>query len=195
MLDVMIDLETMSTRSDASIVAIGAVKFDPSAVPGMFDSEYYATIDLQSCIDAGMRVDGNTIKWWLKQSDEARSALYREPSEHQKSTEKLQLDVMKALSDFWAWYGEESVPTWGNGSSFDLTILGNAYLRWWTNTPWKFYHEKCFRTLRDEFPNVMRRKPDLAHHALEDAKAQAYTVQLIQQYKRQLKVAYDEVGG
>ena len=47
---VMIDLETMSTRSNASICSIGAVKFEGSTILDKF----YCTIDLKSCKDGGL---------------------------------------------------------------------------------------------------------------------------------------------
>jgi exodeoxyribonuclease VIII len=38
---------------------------------------------------------------------------------------------------------------WGNGSSFDCGILGEAYKRCGMTPPWKFYMERDLRTIMD----------------------------------------------
>lgn len=173
-LEVMLDLETMSSNSNASIVSIGAVKFHPRGMMGtlgdMTNPEYkpfYCTVDLASCIDAGMHVSGSTIDWWLQQEKAAQTALQSEPH----------YSIEKALGEFWIWFGPESLPTWGNGADFDCIILHNAYNLLHGVAPFKFWHHRCFRTLKSLFPDVPYVKPVLAHHALSDAEAQAIHLQ------------------
>ena len=55
--NVMVDLETMSTRSHASICSIGAVKFEGSKIVDTF----YCTIDLASCKEALKELTRNNI--------------------------------------------------------------------------------------------------------------------------------------
>jgi exodeoxyribonuclease VIII len=173
-LEVMLDLETMSSNSNASIVSIGAVKFDPRGKIGELgdstDPEYkpfYCTVELTSCIDAGMHVSGSTIEWWLKQEKEAQLALSHEP----------RYSIEKALGEFWVWFGAATLPTWGNGADFDCVILHNAYEKLHGVAPFKFYHHRCYRTIKSLFPDVPYVKPTLAHHALSDAEAQAVHLQ------------------
>lgn len=170
---VMIDLETMSTRSDAAIVAIGAVKFSPYHIPGLLgdpdDPEYrhfYAAVDLNSAIESGAHVDGNTILWWLKQSQEAKAALNDSP-----------MPLQAALNEFMIWFGPQSSPTWGNGSAFDCVVLRNAYLKTGVYPPYRYSDERCYRTIRSSLPDVEFVPPTLAHHAREDAVAQAVHLQ------------------
>ncbi|EHX2160920.1 3'-5' exoribonuclease, partial [Escherichia coli] len=66
----MIDLETMGKNPDAPIIAIGAIFFDPQT--GDMGPEFSKTIDLDT---AGGVIDRDVIKWWLKQSREAQSAI------------------------------------------------------------------------------------------------------------------------
>ena len=61
--NVMVDLETMSSRADASICSIGAVKFEGKEILDTF----YCTVDLKSCKDAGLRVSMDTVEWWSRQ--------------------------------------------------------------------------------------------------------------------------------
>jgi hypothetical protein len=174
MLEVMLDLETMSTSSNSAIVSIGAVKFDPRGEIGVLgdpaNAEYqpfYCTVNLASCIDAGMHVSGATVMWWLEQEEAAQKALSAEPH----------WPIEKALGEFWIWFGGESLPTWGNGADFDCVVLHNAYEKLHGAAPFKYHDRRCFRTMKSLFPNAAYVKPTLAHHALSDAEAQAVHLQ------------------
>lgn len=171
--EVMLDLETMGVDYNAAIVSIGAVKFDPMGDIGMLgvpgDTEYkhfHRTVLLKSLSDAEFKFDGSTVHFWLEQNDEARLALLADAQP---------LDTV--LSAFWEWYGPTSVPTWGNGAGFDNVILRNAYTKLYGVNPFKFYHDRCFRTMKSLFPDVPYVKPAIAHHALSDAEAQAVHLQ------------------
>lgn len=162
--DVMLDLETMGTRPNAPIVAIGAVRFDTGT--GELGAEFYETIDLASAIDAGAVMEPDTVLWWMKQSDEARAAVTRQGK-----------DFSTVLSSFSYWLKQHEPGSgsriWGNGASFDNALLAEAYKRAGWMLPWKFWNDRCYRTVAAEHPDIERPEPAIAHHALEDAKAQA----------------------
>ena len=73
---IMIDLETMGTRPDAPIVAIGAVAFRPDSqhkdgemeLGGIYGT-FYMTIDLAKSVREGAVIDPDTVMWWMQQSD------------------------------------------------------------------------------------------------------------------------------
>ncbi|HDH3191166.1 TPA: 3'-5' exoribonuclease, partial [Escherichia coli] len=106
----MIDLETMGKNPDAPIISIGAIFFDPQT--GDMGPEFSKTIDLET---AGGVIDRDTIKWWLKQSREAQSAIM---------TDEIPLDdALLQLREFIDENsGEFFVQVWGNGANFDNTI-------------------------------------------------------------------------
>jgi exodeoxyribonuclease VIII len=175
-LEVMLDIETMSVRSNAAIVAIGAVKFDPRGPVGELgdpnDPEYqhfHVSVDLGSCIEAELHVEGRTVMWWMDQSNEARAVLRADPN--------LPLD--HALSRFFVWFGQTPMPTWGNGAGFDNVIVRNAYDQLGGVAPFRFYDDRCFRTMKALAPNIPYVKPLVPHNALEDAKAQAVHLQKV----------------
>lgn len=171
-LEVMIDLETMGTRPDAAPVAIGAVKFDPLGEPGsMACAPFYRSIDLDSCLEVGLTVGGDTVRWWLGQSAEARAAL------------KFDTRLDFALQIFRHWFGFEPLPVWGNGAAFDCVILRTAFERCRVAAPWGFRDERCYRTIAAEHPEVARPSPAVAHHAAHDAAAQAAHLQAIRRKK------------
>ncbi|EGE3097308.1 exonuclease, partial [Escherichia coli] len=111
----MIDLETMGKNPDAPIISIGAIFFDPQT--GDMGPEFSKTIDLET---AGGVIDRDTIKWWLKQSREAQSAIM---------TDEIPLDdALLQLREFIDENsGEFFVHVWGNGANFDNTILRRSY--------------------------------------------------------------------
>jgi len=70
----MIDFETMSTKTSAAVIQIGACYFDRTTgeTLNMFGP---LNVSLETEMDHGFDVDANTILWWMKQSDEARKSL------------------------------------------------------------------------------------------------------------------------
>lgn len=158
---IMIDLETMGQRFDAPVVSIGAVYFDPET--GRLGDDFYAAIDITDAFRWG-RPDGSTVKWWMQQDALARIAA-TEGEEELKS----------ALTRFSAWYTPRS-PVWGNGATFDISILEYAYGRLGGKQPWAFWDVRDCRTIKDigSHLNVGTKvQKGVAHNALDDAKSQA----------------------
>lgn len=166
---ISLDLETMGTSPGCAIVAIGAVRFDPYA-DGIADV-FYRTIDLQSCLEAGLTIDPGTLQWWMGQEDAARSALF-------KDTGMLRT----ALSDFANWVSQHPGPSqvWGNGADFDNAILAQAYKVTGLRAPWAFWNSRCLRTIKylaEGHPLELPRA-GTHHNALDDAVYQARVCQL-----------------
>ncbi|EII4824062.1 3'-5' exoribonuclease [Escherichia coli] len=171
----MIDLETMGKNPDAPIISIGAIFFDPQT--GYMGPEFSKTIDLET---AGGVIDRGTIKWWLKQSREAQSAIM---------TDEIPLDdALLQLREFIDENsGEFFVQVWGNGANFDNTILRRSYERQGIPCPWRYYNDRDVRTIvelgkaidfdaRTAIPFEGER-----HNALDDARYQAKYVSAIWQ--------------
>lgn len=159
MLDVMLDLETMGAGPTAAIIAVGAVQFDPAA--GTLGDEFYAVVDLQSSVAAGLHIDPSTVLWWLRQSDEARAAV-TEPGS----------PLADVLRDFAGWL-PAGARVWGNGAGFDNVVLASAYRAVGMRTPWSYRDDRCYRTLRALNPDVEYARSGTAHNALHDARSQA----------------------
>ncbi|HAX6902813.1 TPA: exonuclease, partial [Escherichia coli] len=171
----MLDLETMGKNPDAPIISIGAIFFDPQT--GDMGPEFSKTIDLET---AGGVIDRDTIKWWLKQSREAQSAIM---------TDEIPLDdALLQLREFIDENsGEFFVQVWGNGANFDNTILRRSYERQGIPCPWRYYNDRDVRTIvelgkaidfdaRTAIPFEGER-----HNALDDARYQAKYVSAIWQ--------------
>jgi len=158
---IMIDLETMGTRPDAPIVAIGAVAFDANGIT----REFYANVDLGSAVNSGAKIDANTVMWWMQQDDDARAALVGKEDQY---------SLVGALVEFSKWmYIDRTAGVWGNGATFDNVILREAYLRAAVPCPWPFWDDKCYRTVKGIYPDVPLDRSGTHHNALHDARTQA----------------------
>lgn len=153
----MLDLETLGQSPGSVIVALGAVKFGAEGV----GREFYRRIDPQSCVDAGLRMDVSTVMWWLQQSDAAREEIAR-PGQSLK----------EVLSAFAGWLDDDT-EVWGNGSDFDNAILAAAYGAIGEPPPWKFWNNRCYRTVKNIHPEVPLERRGVAHNAVDDAVTQA----------------------
>ena len=171
----MIDLETMGKNPDAPIISIGAIFFDPQT--GDMGPEFSKTIDLET---AGGVIDRDTIKWWLKQSREAQSAIM---------TDEIPLDdALLQLREFIDENsGEFFVQVWGNGANFDNTILRRSYERQGIPCPWRYYNDRDVRTIVelgkaiDFDARTAIQFEGERHNALDDARYQAKYVSVIWQ--------------
>lgn len=184
---IMIDLETMGTGPRAAIVAVGAVMFSLSGLGRTF----YRRVDLASAMACGLVVDAETIRWWLRQGEAARDEVARLPGG----------DLAEVLYDLEQWMtddgdrgpeaplepvGPVALEVWGNGAVSDPVWLASAYEACGFEVPWRHYQVRCFRTLRELLPWVPRpRRPETAHHALQDAEYQAtYAGALLRELER-----------
>ena len=175
-MDVMVDLETLGNGSNAAIIAIGAVEFDPTT--RALGREFYQVVDAQSSVDSGMAIDASTVMWWMKQNTEAKRA-FNTPG----------TPLFLALGDFANWY-PEGANFWGNGATFDNVILSNAYKLTSQKRPWPYQADRCYRTLKALFPNVEQVHAGVAHNALDDAKSQAlHAIKLLSAHYAQQSIA------
>lgn len=165
----MLDIETLGTAPGSAILAIGAVKF----TKGDIYAEYYRRIDLKSAIAAGLNMDPDTVMWWLKQTDDARLEITREGCDIQ--------DVLTHFAE-WVWCLHTEAPEevagweiemWGNGASFDNVLLSVAYEKIGAPRPWKYSGDRCYRTIKNLYPEVQMQRTGTHHNALDDAKSQA----------------------
>ena len=168
----MLDLETMGNGSNAVIVSIGAVFFEP--LTGETGEEFYGVIDLNDSAQFG-ELDASTVKWWLTQGDEARAIF----------NAKTQVTLLSALIAFRGFITDHcdrdekeraNAAVWGNGAAFDNVILRNAYKALHLREPWFFANDLDVRTvfdlvryLRNIDPKKELSLEGVAHNALDDA--------------------------
>lgn len=161
---IMLDLETMGTKSNAAIVSIGAVSFDKDRV---FD-EFYIPICLQDSVSCGLSMDAGTVLWWLDQPKEAIRAF------HNSEVKGLD-EALYSFADWTALQGDpQTIFMWGNGPDFDNAILWNAYRIRGITAPWEWNKNRCFRTVKALVPSAKMERSGVVHNALDDARNQAH---------------------
>jgi hypothetical protein len=159
-IDVMIDIETLGTTPGSAILSLGAVMFGPTGL----GEEFYAPISLASCSKAGLAIDPGTVAWWMKQSDAARAAAFRDDVE----------PLPVALQQFTRWFElVEAERPWCQGANFDAPLLEAAYRACGMTPPWKYWAVRDTRTLYELADVRVDRALGTHHNALDDARAQA----------------------
>ena len=161
----MIDLETLGTLVNAPVLAIGAVYFDLDT--GALGDQFYGGIDIADACRYG-RPSGDTIRWWMQQGDNARHAAVAGKHPSKLVFDKFRTFCTKSSGD---------VKPWGNGASFDISILEYAFLKVTDEpAPWKFWNIRDCRTIKEiavAAPTFVTTVERTEHHALDDAIHQA----------------------
>lgn len=163
--NVMIDLETLGTFMNAPVITIGACFFDLAS--GEIGETFYRKIDIADAMRFGT-ADAETIRWWLRQDPSA-----------QKELADAKEPMAKVLKDLSAFYNSgNDAKVWGNGPTFDVTILDYAYWKCLgEKAPWPFWNVRDVRTIV-HLAEGLEKKPaaftknGVAHNALDDCKFQ-----------------------
>lgn len=126
-LDIAIDIETLSRKPTAAIIAIAARPFyiDGWGEAGPSDEPCYKKIDATSCAMYGMDFDKGTVLFWSQQSKEAKNEfIYGWGLSIKDALTGLRDSIKKWKSDHQA----DTIRVWMQGTDFDGAILRNAYM-------------------------------------------------------------------
>lgn len=157
----MIDIETLGTFMNAPVVTIGACFFDP--MTGEIGKKFYAKIDVKDALRFGV-LDPETLVWWLGQEKDAQKEL--------TSGKALLAETLKELSVFYNSGHDAAI--WGNGPTFDITILEYAYHKaLGQKAPWPFWNVRDVRTVVQLAQGIVKKpanftKDKVAHNAIDD---------------------------
>jgi len=163
--NLMIDLETLGNKAGCVVTSVAAVLFDLKT--GETGDEFYEKIDIQSCLDRGLFIQGGTLEWWFGQSKEAQQELFKDP--------KNLTEVLHNFRDFIANLNPANLKVWGNSNRFDLGILAQAYyVAGYKEIPWKYTLERDVRTLVSFKPEVKENHVFIGvpHNPIDDCKNQ-----------------------
>lgn len=173
---VMLDIETLGNKTNSVILSIGACYFEPST--GDIGSTLSVHVDAESCVGVGLNMDPSTVIWWLAQKADAQQKII----DGQYSSIPIGGALLK-LSEFI----DANAQVWGNGATFDNSIVKNAYEKMQMNAPWKFWNDRDVRTIVELGYQIgFNPKRDMPfdgtrHDALDDAIHQAKYVSAIWQ--------------
>lgn len=164
--DLMIDLETLGTDPETPVISLGAVFFDPTTKK--IGNSFYMALDVTEQIARGRKPTGETLKWWFSQSDAAKKVF------HEKAR-----PASEVLTLFAQWFKATNPKAfvWGNGSTFDISIMEHMFKDYKIEKPWNHTKVMDLRTFkRFKAGGEQIKKSGVAHNALDDAVSQAQYV-------------------
>lgn len=192
-----IDIETLSTRSNAAVLEIGIVPFSIplatiyplQAFRAVFSPHLYTSLALSEYFD----IDSQTVSWW-KDTDIERAKQYDEylanGIEYPGLSQDRALDINEWLVDHKVNAAGTDIYAWG--ASFDFPILENFMHANIASGPSIYYKNKrCARTVWDfavgkcaneddwrikELAAVKDMIPGKAHETIYDATVAAASV-------------------
>lgn len=165
-MDLMIDFETLGQNPDTTVISLGACFFDLDK--GIIGPTFYMAFDVVDQLKKGRSITADTLKWWMGQSDAAKKVF----NEKAKPTE----EVLKTFVQWVQGQGTVSkIKPWGNGATFDISIIEDLFRQYELKCPWLFYNVMDMRTFRRFIANNAKvdKSDGVNHNALDDAKNQA----------------------
>lgn len=172
--DLMIDFETLGTDPDTAVISLGAVFFDEST--GELGPSFYMAFDIDDQLKKGRSITGSTLRWWMSQSGAAKK-VFNEQAKPAKEVLTLFVQWVLAQNTI------SKIKPWGNGSTFDISIIEDMLRMYDIKCPWMYYNTYDLRTFKRYIAGGAKVvvAEGTAHNALDDAKAQALYV--IEHYK------------
>lgn len=167
---ICIDIETLSTKSNAAILSIGAVIFDPYAENMDQVEAFYKKVSYDSCENAGLVVDDSTMAWWAKQEQTLIDDTFNDDGRE---------DLIQVLKDLNV-FCRGGTHFWAKSPSFDCVILETVAGLVNLGVPWSYPQTRDCRTIYDLADPELPKQT--VHSALEDAYNQAKGVQTV--YKK-----------
>jgi hypothetical protein len=160
----MIDFETFGKKPDTAVLSLGLVLFTREALL----TQKYWVFNTEDQLAAGRTVDPDTMAWWEKQGDAAYAvhAQAREGGVTLKQFGEEYHELTKSIS--------KGTLAWARGLDFDFPILEHILASQNVPVPYSYWNKRDYRTLRFMFKiEEGIPKPEIKHHALEDALFQA----------------------
>jgi len=172
----MIDLETLGTKPNAVVLTAGLVLFDHKL--GIVDG-IELILDVQEQLDAGRTISESTLKWWFSQGNDAKRIFDNLTGDGQKKKGIIMSHFCEALDEFIYKHNikRKDLIVWGNGPTFDVTMVEDIFGHQGYEVPWKFWNICCLRTFnRATKYNSKHKREGVHHNALDDARYQAECV-------------------
>lgn len=149
MVNIMVDIETLSTDSNAVILTIGAIPFSSDGIISVDEDMYfYRRVNLQSYNkykNNEFNFNYETLLWWLKQDQKIRDEAFSNRPRY--DIEIVMKDFIDYLATIRKYLNDDKIHIWSHGKDFDVVILQNAFKVCKLECPWKFWDTRDTRTI------------------------------------------------
>jgi exodeoxyribonuclease VIII len=169
----MLDTETLGTSPGCPVLSIACRAFaierdgvftDISGASQAFEA--FPSLRLQMRDYSELRIEADTMTWWMKQSEEARSIFLPQMQE---------LSMYFHIDELTRYVFDHSrgsdIIVWARDPDFDCAILDYFYARHAVTMPWRYSNKRSHRTLL-ALAGVQHKPSENAHNALADVDAQ-----------------------
>jgi hypothetical protein len=176
-LTIMVDIETLAKRPDAVVTQLAFIAAPSEDLTDIisYDSFY---LPLQPQLDAGRKVDADTIIWWLTEAGaEARAKFVQNQGGDsdvlvafvRSFIRKVDTVIQQALTS------GGTIEIVAKGPQFDVVIIEDLIRMCQEIEPWKYSWVSDLRTLMKKAgvtPNDVKHDDIVPHVALEDCRLQ-----------------------
>lgn len=136
----MFDFETLDTKPAAVVLSLGVTKFDSM---GISDKRLWS-FNLDDQLIWGRTISASTLSWWMSQGTEAKAVF--------DAAVKSKTKLTDFCNEYKEWAKDDvDYLVWGNGATFDITIVENIFLSQFGAFPWKYSNVRCYRTIKSMF--------------------------------------------
>lgn len=163
-----LDLETLGVSTESPVISIGAALFNKKEIVSKFE----VVLDVEEQMNDRIRfADGSTIKWWMQQEDAAKK-VFKESCVPTRIGLISFVDWLNVFENDFA-----NLKPFGNGATFDVTILETLLKDYDVKVPWHFSNIRDLRTFKEFIYDGSKTEREGVHHnALDDAVYQAQIV-------------------
>lgn len=167
-IEIMTDLETLSTDDNALILTLGACAFDIDT--GKLCGQKYIRFSVEDQKTLGRHVSESTVAWWNRQSEAARNEAFNPIGA---------LPLAEACKEFDDWVvstrkldPKMELYMWANDPDFDLVKLTNAFRAVGKEPPWQYWEYQSVRTMKrlaKKLKLTLPPREGTHHNAVDDA--------------------------
>jgi 3' exoribonuclease, RNase T-like len=171
LINITLDLETLSTQHDAAIIQIGCCipQFDHVYIPKGISHEFEVTIKYEDALQSEFHKSHSTMDWWAAQPSSTRMQVFSGQNSYTDAFDQFKWWIESLKTD------GSGVAIWGNGSDFDNRLLSYSLDSLGYHNVWSFRNNRDLRTLKALFPFSVTedRINEIKHTALGDARYEA----------------------
>jgi hypothetical protein len=179
LINIALDLETLSTQEDAAIIQIGCSIpfFDRKHVPLGISCDFEVTIAYEDCLAAtAFHKCNDTMEWWEKQDPQTRKIVFSGQDSYITALDQLEFWLASIKPK------DADIAIWGNGSDFDNRILSYTISAMGYKQMWNFRNNRDLRTLKALFTcEIGPATGEIKHTALGDARYEARLIHQIRE--------------
>ncbi len=165
----VIDLETTDTLPSAEVLTIGIAAVDAAKMT-VIDENLHLAVSLDGQMNRTRSTE--TIDWWKSIGGDAKAIAWG-----QVITRQPVMTVLAKVNQFLLnTSSTDSFTVWGNGATFDISILESLFRDAGVTVPWSYRQVRDLRTIYEAAGAVSTeetRKGLTPHIALDDAVEEA----------------------